>query len=1228
VGDGLTEIIADLFDKRPRPYSGKVASVQELDPETVYEELDEYVVTDLIRRDLEDIIDRFIESRRGSTENVCGWISGFFGSGKSIFLKVLGCVLANRKLELKSGDVIESASFFLNKNSFPAAYSTILTKQLKVKSIFVNMLDHDIKTEESITKIVYSELLRDSGLSDIPWIAEIERNIKERGLWEKFLGHIREAEGRDWQQVRKTVVRARPTLVKALHAIDPETYTSEELASKSIEDVEKNFQLRPKLLVDRLLERAIELDPAEGRIVILLDEVGLYMDNNPDRLADLNILAESISKFGNGKVWLFVTAQEALEDVVARLVSVADQFAKIRDRFQIMVKLSPENIDTVVKKRLLQKTANMSKLEPLKQLYKAHSGKLWTSALPSQVTAGRDYHGFFTRGDEEKFYQSYPFMPYHIYLMQQVFDILRSRQGPTQALTGRERTVLSVVSAILSGLKERKGLADMPVGDLATFDMVYDAIDEELKAIRAAQQALIGREIAELGKRGEVTVASVAKVIFLLQDVNWFPTTAENITALLYPRIGAERDKLLEDVKKCLDALEEGKWIKKKNGIYRFLTGIERSFEQMVEEKRQELTGAEKRKLIREIAKIVIEEHELSRFVHQGVLFYVKVFLDDEEITTKGHIELRIYSPYKTNEEGLLKGIVLKSRAEPNVIYWLCDQSRDFEDLIEKILSGEKVLNEFKPQSDEERKVVDEQSRSLRLLKDNELPSLFVNATKSGKTIYRGETSLLDGRKDMEEAFKINVEQAVKEVYTEFELAPCRVERDPEDVIAILKWRGGKLPEIYKKLQLVDEQDNILTSRPVATRILARLKDPKLKQEDRTGSALLEHFASPPYGWDAGVVKLVLATLFKNGSVVVISAGKEFDDPAYPLAQEVFRNLRVFTKAEFRIGEEEIPADMRTEASKALSELFGERAQTPEEIDSKLVSSVSSNLTECGMLIITSRYLNLPALESLTDLQKALQEIKSETSRKRRIQAFIDQQRIDVIRRNLKLLKKLKKFDEQGNLEKYKELSRFAQDIAPRLQEEERDEEIKGTLESFRLGLGAQDFMERWHSLLSTYEKLKRRYEKVYLDLHRKRHELLENALKSLETHPAFTKIKGSQKETILRRLTGIDCEAEPPSVNLQYVCDNCKSSLDSLRYHISNIESRKAEIQSILDGLSIDRENKIQRIQFTGVISSLDQLPRVTKRVEELARQALAIGKSVKVKVEEAGEGGEEKKR
>jgi hypothetical protein len=109
-------LIRELFEKDPTRPIHPIASVRQHDPTIVYEELNEYVVTDHIRSDLIEILDRFIESRSGRVEDVCCWITGFFGSGKSLFLKLLGYVLGNLSLDTKDEGKIEAGAFFLNKH--------------------------------------------------------------------------------------------------------------------------------------------------------------------------------------------------------------------------------------------------------------------------------------------------------------------------------------------------------------------------------------------------------------------------------------------------------------------------------------------------------------------------------------------------------------------------------------------------------------------------------------------------------------------------------------------------------------------------------------------------------------------------------------------------------------------------------------------------------------------------------------------------------------------------------------------------------------------------------------------------------------------------------------------------------------------------------------------------------------------------------------------------------
>ncbi|MGB9760560.1 MAG: hypothetical protein ACPLZG_12095, partial [Thermoproteota archaeon] len=166
-------LMKDVLARDPARQIEPIIKVDERDPRVVGLELEEYVVTEEIRRYLEDIIDRFIESRYKVPESVCVWISGFFGSGKSHFLKFLGHLLSNKTVILEDGREVGAATHFCSIHSLPGR--VILEKELKTKAIFVNMLNfpRDIPEAPSITKIIYTALLEESGLSEVPWIAEI-----------------------------------------------------------------------------------------------------------------------------------------------------------------------------------------------------------------------------------------------------------------------------------------------------------------------------------------------------------------------------------------------------------------------------------------------------------------------------------------------------------------------------------------------------------------------------------------------------------------------------------------------------------------------------------------------------------------------------------------------------------------------------------------------------------------------------------------------------------------------------------------------------------------------------------------------------------------------------------------------------------------------------------------------------------------------------------------------
>jgi hypothetical protein len=188
--------------------------------------------------------------------------------------------------------------------------------------------------------------------------------------------------------------------------------------------------------------------------------------------------------------------------------------------------------------------------------------------------------------------------------MQHIFGSLRLRGRAVPELTGGERAILSVVRALLIGPKaDVKGLAYSEIGFLATFDTVYDAIHLE---VRGEYQSII-ENASKLGEKDGLRTGSVAKALFLLQQIGeWIPCTVDNITAVLYSYLGEDGVSLKNKVKMCLEELHKNKWIVEEDGKWRFLTTIERTFEQEVASKFA--FAIEKKELAVEIAKNVVNE--------------------------------------------------------------------------------------------------------------------------------------------------------------------------------------------------------------------------------------------------------------------------------------------------------------------------------------------------------------------------------------------------------------------------------------------------------------------------------------------------------------------------------------------------------------------------------------------------------------------------------------------
>ena len=94
--------VNDLFLKDIHRNIEGVITASKASDEQIYQELDEYVVTKELQGHFKTFFDAYKKGILGDTSKMGVWIQGFFGSGKSHFLKILSYILENKEINGKT----------------------------------------------------------------------------------------------------------------------------------------------------------------------------------------------------------------------------------------------------------------------------------------------------------------------------------------------------------------------------------------------------------------------------------------------------------------------------------------------------------------------------------------------------------------------------------------------------------------------------------------------------------------------------------------------------------------------------------------------------------------------------------------------------------------------------------------------------------------------------------------------------------------------------------------------------------------------------------------------------------------------------------------------------------------------------------------------------------------------------------------------------------------------
>src|SRR5699024_4853320 len=288
----------------------------------------------------------------GQTPKMGVWISGFFGSGKSHFLKILSYLLENRQVGEK-----HALDYFIEDEKIidPMVLADMkLAAETPTDAILFNIdskSDTNSKQDkDAIVKVflkVFNEMQGFCG--SMPYLADLERRLTEEGRFDEFKHTFEEEYGDAWEDSRQDFDFIQDTVVDVLADMG---FMSEEAARNWCEKATTEYQISIEDFARRV-HTYVEQKGKNHHVVFLVDEIGQYIGDDSRLMLNLQTVTEELGKECKGKAWVIVTSQQDIDSITK---VKGNDFSKIQGRFDTRLSLSSANVDAVIKKRILDKT--------------------------------------------------------------------------------------------------------------------------------------------------------------------------------------------------------------------------------------------------------------------------------------------------------------------------------------------------------------------------------------------------------------------------------------------------------------------------------------------------------------------------------------------------------------------------------------------------------------------------------------------------------------------------------------------------------------------------------------------------------------------------------------------------------------------------------------------------------------------------------------------------------
>jgi len=829
--------IKNMFEKQiDRDIKG-VIKVGQSDEENIYQELDEYVVTKELLKHFRVFFENYEKGIDGYTDKMGVWISGFFGSGKSHFLKILSYLLKNSTVEGK-----RAIEYFTGCESDAGIRPKIEDTMLIAEMTKAGETDSDVvlfnidskgsakigSGKEAIVEVfmkVFNEMQGYCG--SVPYLADFERQLDGEGRFEEFKEKFEQIAGAPWEKKRQAFAVIQDKVVKTLVEMD---FMSEEAARNWCKNAKGNYDLSIEKFVSLVQEYCAKKGP-NHHVIFLVDEIGQYIADDTQLMLNLQTIVEDLGTACRGKAWVIVTSQEDIDSITK---TKGNDFSKIQGRFDTRLSLSASNVDEVIRKRVLAK--NDTAAQALRLLYEQKE-----SIIKNLITFTVDTADKKLYADKADFADCYPFIPYQFSLLGQVLTAVRTHGASGKHLSDQSRSMLALFQE--SAIR----VMDKEDGVLVPFSYFYNPLHKFIDH----QHSQVISDAEDNSKLDEFDV-ELLKVLFMIKYVKEIKANADNLTTLMISNIDDDRIEVRSKIEESLKKLIKETLVQKNGEIYIFLTNEEQEINNAINNESVEMG-----EIIGEASTVIFEEiyTEKKYRYSNRYMFAFNQKVDDRffKSNQSNDIGVTIITPYGGDYAD--SALRLLSAQESSIIVKLPNDGTFLDEITESI----KIYKFLNKNASGARGSFDSIRRAKedeRIEKKDRIRIFIEDALKNADIYVNGDKAVISAK---EPAARIN-EALGKLVAMKYnKLTYMETAPELSDISAIFKRSDGQM----SFLGTSDTTPNKLALEEVVQVIElnnARHMKTSLK-------SLQDKFGAAPYGFDTKDVQWLVAMLFKLGRV-------------------------------------------------------------------------------------------------------------------------------------------------------------------------------------------------------------------------------------------------------------------------------------------------------------------------------------------------------------------------